>query len=83
MLPSRKRGSEEMNPSDDPNPTLADESMGISEMAVILMSLGMAPANFKVAAEPRNTFGEAAVSMRFEHGFVADCATGWNMSDEE
>ena len=35
---------------DDPNLTPADESqMGISEMAVILMSLGVAPANFEVA----------------------------------
>ena len=84
VLPSRKRGSEEMRPSDDPNLTPADESMGIREMAVILLSLGMAPANFKVAESfCRNGFGEAAVSMGFEHGLVLDYATGWNMSNEE
>ena len=48
VVPWRKRGSEEMGPPDDPNLTQADESqMGISELAVILMSLGVAPANFK------------------------------------
>ena len=41
VVQSRNRGSEEMGPPD------ADE-MGISEMAVIFMSLGVAPANFKV-----------------------------------
>ena len=36
VVPSRKRGSEEMGPPDDPNLTPADESqMGISEMVVI------------------------------------------------
>ena len=49
VLPSRRRGSEEMGPPDDPNLTPADESMGIGEMALILVSLGVAPANFKVA----------------------------------
>ena len=39
-----------MGPPDDPNLTPADEpQMAISEMAVILMSAGVAPANFKVA----------------------------------
>ena len=47
VVPSRKRGSEEMGPPDDPNLTPADESqMGVSEMAVILMSLGVALAFF-------------------------------------
>ena len=40
----------EVGPSGDPMRTPADKSqMGISEMAVILMSLGVAPANFKVS----------------------------------
>ena len=48
VVPSRKRGSKEVGPPDDPNLTPADESqMGISEMAVILTSLGVAPANFR------------------------------------
>ena len=69
-----------MSPSDDPNLTPADESMGISEIAVILMSLGMAPANFKVAEHfYRNRFGDAAVDI----GFESAGATGWNMDDEE
>ena len=74
-----------MGPPDDPNLTPADESqMGISEMAVILMSPGVAPANFKVAELfCRNRFGESAVDMGFERGLVVDCATGWSMSDEE
>ena len=38
-----------MSFSDDPNLTPAEKSMGISEMAVIFMSLDMAPASFKVA----------------------------------
>ena len=65
VVPSRKRGSEEVGPPDDPNLTPAHESqMGISEMAVILMSLGVAPANFKVAELfCRNRFGESAVDM--------------------
>ena len=36
-------------PPGDPNLTSSDEPMGISEMAVILVSPGVAPANFKVA----------------------------------
>ena len=85
VVPSRKRGSEEMGSPDDPNLTPADESqMGISEMAVVLMSLGVAPANFKVAELfCRNRFGESAVDMGFERGLVVDCATGWSMSDKE
>ena len=58
--------------------------MGISEMAVILMSLGVAPSNFKVAELfSRNRFSESAVDMGFERGLAVDCATGWSMSDEE
>ena len=74
-----------MGPPDDPNLTPADESqMGISEMAVILMSLGVAPANFKVAELfCRNRCGESAVDVGFERGLVVDCATGWSMTDEE
>ena len=50
--------------------------MGISEMAVILMSLGVAPAKVKVAELfCRNKFGDAAVDMGFG-------ATGWDMDDE-
>ena len=65
VVPSRKRGFEEVGPPDDPNLTPADESqMGIREMAVIFMSLGVAPANFKVAEWfCRNRFGESAVNM--------------------
>ena len=71
---SRKQGSEEVGPPDDPNLTPADESqMGISEMAVVLMSLGVAPANFKVAELfCRNRFGGTAVDMGFERGLVVD-----------
>ena len=51
VVPSRKRGSEEVGPP-DPSLTPADESqMGISEMAVILMSLVVALANFTVAEQ--------------------------------
>ena len=76
VVPSRKRGLEEMGPPDDPNLTPADESqMGTSEMA---------QANFKVAELfCRNRFGESAVDMGFERGLVVNCATGWSMSDEE
>ena len=50
----------------------------------MIMSLGVAPANFKVAELfYRNRCGDAAVNMGFERGFAVDCATGWNMSDEE
>ena len=68
VVPSRKRGSEEVGLPDDPNHTPADESqMGISEMAVILMSLGVAPANFNVAELfCRKRFGDSAVDMGFE-----------------
>ena len=85
VVPSRKRGSEEVGPPDDPNLTPADDSqMGIREMAVILMSLGVAQANFKVVELfCRNRFGESAVDTGFERGLVVDCATGWSMSDEE
>ena len=82
VLPSRKRGSEEvarprLTPADTPQ-------MGISEMAVILTSLGMAPVNFQVAELfCRNRFGDAAVDAGFELGIIVYCATGWNMKDEE
>ena len=47
-------------------------------------SLGVAPANFKVAALfCRNRFCGSAVDMSFERGLVVDSATGWSMSDEE
>ena len=52
-------------------------------MAVIFMSLGVAPANFKVAELfCRNRFGESAIDLGFERGLVVDCATRWSMSDE-
>ena len=58
--------------------------MGISEMAVIFMSLGVAPANFKVADMfRRNRLGDTTVDVGFERGFVVDCAPGWDMDDEE
>ena len=85
VVPSRKRGSDEVGLPDDPNLTPANESqMGISEMAVILMSLGVALANFKVAELFwRDRFGESAVDVGFDRGLVVHCATGWSMSDEE
>ena len=85
VVPSRKRGSEEVGLLDDPNLTPADESqMGISEMAVILMSLGVAPESFKVAELCcRERIGDSAVDMGFERGLVVDCATGSIMIDEE
>ena len=47
-------------------------------MTVILMSLGVTTANFKVAELfCRNRFGDSAVDISFERGIVADCATGW------
>ena len=77
VVPSRKRGSEDVGPPDDPNLTPADESqMGISEMAVILLSLGVAPANFKVAELfCRKRFGESAVDM----GFDSSVASWWTV----
>ena len=59
VLPSRKRGSEEVGPRDDPSLSPADESQ--------MGELGVAPANFKVAELfCRNRFGDAAVDMGFE-----------------
>ena len=57
----------------------ADASeMCISEMTVILMSLGVTAANFKVAELfCRNRFGDSAVDVGFERGIVAGYATGW------
>ena len=57
----------------------ADASeMCISAMTVILMSLGVTTANFKVAELfCRNRFGDSAVDIGFEHGIVADYAAGW------
>ena len=84
VLSSRKRGSEEVGLAEDPRLIPADELVGIREMAEIFMSLGVAPANVKVVELfCRNRFGDAAVSMGFERGIVADCATGWDMEDEE
>ena len=84
VLSSRKLGSEEVGLAEDPRLIPADESVGISKMAVIFMPLGVAPANFKVVELfCRNRFGDAAVSMGFERGIVVDCATGWDMEDEE
>ena len=85
VVPSRKRGSEEVGPPDDPNLTPTDESqIGISETAVILTSLGVAPANFKVAdVFCRNRFGDAAVDMGFERVLIVDYAEGWDMEEVE
>ena len=84
MLRLRKRGLEEMGPPDDPSLTPNDELVGISEMAVVLMSLGVAPANFKVAELfCRNRFADVAVSVGFERGLAVNYATGWDMSVEE
>ena len=76
VVPSRKGGSEEVGLPDDPNLTPVDESqMGISEMAVILMSLGVAPANVKVAELfCRNSFGDSAVES---------AATRWTVRQAE
>ena len=47
-------------------------------MTVILMSLGVTTANFKVAELfCRNRFGDSAVDIGFERGIVTDYATGW------
>ena len=71
---SRKRGAEEMGPPDD----------GSREIATILMSLGVALVNFKVAELfCRSRFGDAVVDMGFEHGLVMNYATVWDMEDEE
>ena len=52
--------------------------MCISEMTVILMSLGVITANFKEAELfCGNRFGDSAVDIGFERGIVADNATGW------
>ena len=57
---------------------------GSRGLATILMSLGVAPVNFKVAVLfCKNRFGDAAVDMGFERGLVVDYATGWDMEDEE
>ena len=71
---SRKHGAEEMGlPGDWPR-----------EISTVLMSLGVALVNFKVAELfCTNRFGDAAVDMGFERGRVVDCATGWDMEDEE
>ena len=77
--PSRKRGSEEGGRPEDAMLEHADATeMCISEMTVILVSLGVTTANFKVAdLFCRNRFGDSAVGMGFERGIVADYATGW------
>ena len=70
---------------DDPWLTPADASqMIIREMAVMLMSLGVALANFNVAELfCRNRLGDGAIDVGFERGFVVDSATGWIMDDEK
>ena len=51
---------------------------------IAFMSLGMAPANVKVAELfCRNRFGGTAVDVGFERGLVVDCATGLDIDDEE
>ena len=57
----------------------ADASeMCISEMAVILMSVGVTTANFKVAELfCGNRFCDSAFDIGFERGIVADYATAW------
>ena len=52
--------------------------MCINEMTVILMSLGVTTANFKVTGLfCRSRFSDSAVDIGFERGIVADKATGW------
>ena len=62
--PSRKRGSKEGGRPEDAMLEHADASeMCISEMTMILMSLGVTTANFKVAELIcRNRFGDSALS---------------------
>ena len=76
LVPSRKRGSEEVGLPDDPNLTPADESqVGIGEVAVIFMSLGVAMANFKVAELfCRNRFG---VSVCQPSTWASSAASWW------
>ena len=65
-----------MGPSDHPR---LQSQAGISEMAVILMSLGVAPSkNGRGVLQ-----GDAAVDMGFERGFLVHCATGWKLDGEE
>ena len=74
--PSRKRGSEERGLPEDAKLEHADASeMCISEMTVILMSLGVTTANFKMAELfCRSRFVDSAVDIGFERGIYA---TGW------
>ena len=84
VLLSRKRGSEEVGPPEDQGSSQLRPQMGSSEMAVIFISLDVAPANVEVAELfCGNRFGGTAVDMGFERGLVVDCATGWDMDDEE
>ena len=77
VLPSRKRESEKRGAPGDLTLDCTDGSeMCISEMTVVLMSLGVTTANSKVAELfCRNRFGDSAVGIGFERGIVADCAT--------
>ena len=80
--PSRKRGSEEGGLPDPGKDAMLEHADGselcISEMAVILMSQGVAPANSKEAELfCRNTCGSTAVDMGFQRGLVVDHLTGW------
>ena len=74
-----KRGSEEGGLPEDAMLEHADASeMCISEMTVILMSLEVTAANFKVAESfCRNKFGDLIVGVGFERGIIADHATSW------
>ena len=58
-----------MGPPDDPRLPPDETPMGI-EMALILMSLGVAPANFKVAEVFCRWFVDTAVDMGFERGLA-------------
>ena len=77
-LPWRKRGSVERGACEDPMLEPADGSeMGISAMAVILKSLGVASASGEVAEWIcRNRLGGTAVDMGFERGPVVSQVTG-------
>ena len=56
--------------------------MCISEMTVILMSLGVTTANVKVAELfCRSRFGDSAVDIGYGRGIVADILTEW-MNDD-
>ena len=75
VVPSRKRGSEELGPPDDPRLMPADESqMGISEMAVFLMSLGVAP---RTSKRPNCSAGADLVTQT--SAWASSAASQWTM----